>query len=64
MKKTRQYFPDDTYPKIQFTTGDVAWLKHDNGESLSLVFEDGSRCERMKSMMPDYKIVNRPRKSK
>jgi hypothetical protein len=64
MSKKVVYYPGDTYPKIQFESGEIAWLKHDNGETLLLVFEDGTGCERLKNMMPEYKVIGRPKKKK
>jgi hypothetical protein len=62
VKKKREYFPDDRFPKIQFESGEIAWLRHDDGETLLLIFEDGTSCERMKDRMPGYKIIQRPAK--
>lgn len=48
----------DQYKKIQFETGEIAWIKHENPDFLYLIFADLSCGSRRKIYLLKYKILN------
>jgi hypothetical protein len=57
-------YPDDNYTKIQFETGEVAWINCITKERLGLIFADLSSGFRLKNKLPKYKILSTPKLNK
>lgn len=54
----------DNFDKIQFETGEVAWIRYEFTDTLYLVFIDLSAGLRSKSKLPKYKILKSGNKNK
>lgn len=54
-------YPDNKYPKIQFETGETAWLRYDGEDYLVIIAVDLTTVTIRKSLpITNYKILSQP----
>jgi hypothetical protein len=59
-KKREKSWPDSEYPKIQFSSGEIAWIKLEDSDRLYLIFQDLTAGSRLKKDLPSYEIISKP----
>lgn len=53
---------DKTYRKIEFKSGEIAWIKYELDDLLFLIFQDLTSAPRYRKSLPEYEVISTPEK--